>query len=312
MRAVVLRDGAWTVEDVDPAAVRPGRGLQWVRAGGATPEGLAALGERLGLHPLALEDVQNPRQRPKVEDYGETLFVVVRVPAWDGGDLAWRQVGLFLGPDWLVTASSAPLPELDEVQERVLRRGLPEDRDTACFLLYRVLDALVDAWFPFMDALEERLEDLEDEVVDRASTESLAAIRDVKRTVATTRKVSSPMREAALSLERGDHAAVREATRVYLRDVSDHVVRIAERLEHVRETTLIAQEAWNSTLANRQNETMKRLTVIAALLLVPSLLAGLGGMNFPGLPAWPFWSVVGTIVAAVALGFVVAAWRDWL
>ncbi len=314
MHVVTLQEGTWSSREQGAADVglTPDATLAWVRAGGASSTELAALGASMGLHPLALEDVQNARQRPKVEEYDGVTFAVVRVPTYAGGDVSWRQVGVFLGADWVVTASEALLPELDAVERRLLEKGLPEGRATACFVFYRILDALVDAWFPYVDAVEEHLEGLEDAALEDPNQALLASIRDVKRTVSKTRKVSGPMREATLSVERGDHGAIRDATRVYLRDVSDHMVRITERLEHVREASLIAQDAWNATLANRQNEIMKRLTVIAALLLLPGLLAGLGGMNFPGIPAWDYWTVTTSIVGVVAVGLAVAWRKDWL
>ncbi len=320
MRVVTRRSGAWATTEEDALSAaniamearEDPNVLAWLRAGGAPKQQLMTLGKQLGLHPLALEDVQNTRQRPKVEDYGDIVFVVVRVPRYDG-EVSWKQVGIFLGPDFVVTASEAPLPELDAVEARMLKRGLPEDRGSACFLFYLILDALVDAWFPYMDALEEHLDDLEDKVLEEATQALLADIRNVKHTISRTRKVSGPMRDAALALERGDHRAILPATKVYLRDVSDHMVRITERLDHVKETSLIAQETWNATLANRQNELMKRLTVVAALLLLPGLLAGLGGMNFErGFPAWGYWPVVATIFGIVVLGIGAARWKRWL
>ncbi len=320
MHVVTRRSGTWTVGEADASRAADSalearsdpKVMAWVRAGGAPMQELAILGDRLGLHPLALEDVQTTRQRPKVEDYGDVTFVVVRVPRYDG-EVSWKQVGIFLGPDFVVTASEAPLPELDAVERRVLERGLPEDRGSACFLFYLILDALVDAWFPFMDALEEHLDELEDKVIEHAGQELLTSIRNVKRTISRTRKVSGPMREASLALERGDHKSILAGTRIYLRDVSDHMVRITERLEHVKESSLIAQETWNATLANHQNELMKRLTVIAALLLLPGLLAGLGGMNFVrGFPDWGYWTVVSSIVGIVLIGLTFARLKRWI
>ncbi len=285
--------------------------LTWVRSAGTPVPQLEELGEAFGLHPLAIEDVTHVRQRPKVEDYPDLTFIILRIPRREE-ELAWQQVGVFLGKDFVVTASTEPVPELDQLERRLLARGLNGETD-ASNLLYNVLDVLVDAWFPYMDGLEDDVEDLEAAASTLPSQEILAAVRAIKRTVSRTRKVSLPMREAMLNLERGTHPHLSQESKVYIRDVSDHMVRLSERLEHVQEMALIAQETWNATLANQQNQVMKRLTVIAALLLFPGLVAGLGGMNFErGFPEWGYWPVVGGIVVFIILGFSVAAWRKWL
>lgn len=285
--------------------------LTWYRMGGSSAEELAALGKELGLHHLALEDVANIRQRPKVEDYSDHTFAIIRVPR-RVDDLVWLQSGIFIGHNYIVTASTEPLPELDAVQQRLLAKGLPDKRLTTDHLLYLILDALIDAWFPYLDTLEDELDELEERVIDNADKANLAQIRSMKGIVSRTRKVSAPMREAMLSLERQEHPNIHKEARIYLRDVSDHMVRLTERLEHVKEVAFIAQESWNSSLANQQNQVMKRLTVVAGLLLLPGLLAGLGGMNFEGIPEWNYWAVTGTIIAMIVTGFSVAAWKKWL
>ncbi len=284
----------------------------WIRAE-SVPEGVwDTLGEWFDLHPLALEDIRNARQRPKVEDYAGVTFFVARVPRRQDDDLVWTQVGIFLGDGFVLTACPEPLPELDDVERRLLAGGWPGDTEHLDRVFYHIVDALVDGFFPFMDDLEDRLDELEDAVLLSASQDELGEIRDIKNLISRTRKIVAPMREAVLSLERAEHPNVRPDTRVFLRDVSDHMVRISERLEHVREVALTAQETWNSTLANQQNQVMKRLTVVAALLLLPGLLAGLGGMNFDGIPDWDYWAVTGSILGFIAIGISVAWWQRWL
>ncbi len=312
---VLSFDGArWVAQELDTEAARGAVAhdkLTWVRAGGLSAKELHELGDIFGLHPLTLEDVQNDRQRPKVESYPDLTFVVMRVPRWED-ELKWSQAGLFLGRDFLITASSQKIPELDALEARLLKNGLPSNRPQVATLLHLALDLLVDAWFPYVDELEDYIDGLEDQVLERPDVESLATIREVKRVVSRTRKVSGPMREAMLSLERADHTNIDDDTRLYLRDISDHMVRIAERLEHVKEMALIAQESWNATLANNQNQQMKRLTVLFALFLIPTFAAGLGGMNFEGFPAWSFWPVTGTILSLVFIGLVVSLYKKWL
>lgn len=323
MRLLSFEDGRWSVQEhTDPERARE-LALDptpvWVRAESQNDEDWDRIDDWFDLHELALEDIANPRQRPKVEDYPGVTFTVLRVPRMEDGELAWSQVGLFLGEGFVLTATihsgidQGSVPELDAVERRLVSGGWAEDEGGVDRVFYRIVDALVDAYFPFMDDIEDTLEDIEDEVLDQADKETLARVRDMKQLLSGLRKTVSPMREAALSLERQDHPNITPATRLYLRDVSDHMVRIHERLDHVKEVALIAQETWNSTLANQQNQVMKRLTVIAALLLFPTLVAGLGGMNFEqDFPPWNFWAVTLGIVSFIAVGLGLAWWRKWL
>ncbi len=316
MRFIAYQDGAWQFKEglsrEEARDLALGPTPVWVRAGGTPAENLDNLAEWLDLHPLAIEDVRNPRQRPKVEDYPGTTFIVVRVPRVHEHDLGWVQVGIFLGEGFLLTASESPVPELDRTMKRLLAGSICPDGRTDT-LLYHVLDAVVDSYFPFMDRLEEGLDGVEDRAMESADRETFQEIRQYKDIIARTRKVVPPMREAMLSLERGRHPNIHEDLALYLRDVSDHMVRLAERLEHIKEVTINVRDVWNATLANQQNTVMKRLTVVAGLLLFPGLVAGLGGMNFEaGFPQWGYWQVTGGILSFIVVGFGVSWWKKWL
>jgi magnesium transporter len=317
MRILAWEDGAWTPREGlsrdEARALALGPIPVWVRAEGEGPHVWDQLGDWFDLHPLALEDIQSERQRPKVEDYPEFTFAITRIPRLESEELTWSMVGVFLGEGFVVSACPQKVEEFDEAERRFMAgdwRGRDGGLD---MVFYHVLDVIIDSWFPLMDELEERLDDLSDEVLDKADKALLRRVRDIKELASRTRRVLAPTRDAMMSLERAEHPYVRAETRLYLRDVADHTVRLAERLDHVRETALIAQETWNATLANQQNETMKRLTVVAALLLFPALLAGIGGMNFAGgFPSWDFWAVTTGILAFVVVGLLVAVWRKWL
>lgn len=315
MQVVAFQEGRWqTVEGLGRVALRElalGPVPVWIRADSVAETEWEDLGKWFDLHPLALEDIRSPRQRPKVEDYSDVTFAVVRAPRYGEGELSWISIGLFLGSDFVLTATAAQVPEMDAIEKRLLAGGWPGDEGEVDRVFHHVIDALVDAYFPMMDALEDDLEVLEDKVLERADRDGIEGIRDMKNLVSRMRKVVPPMREASLSLERAPHPNITAETRLYLRDVSDHMVRIAERLDHVKEVALTAQETWNATLAAQQNEAMKRLTVLFALFLVPTFLASIGGMNFPGMPTWPFWAVTATMFVLI-VGGVFVAWRRHL
>lgn len=323
MRFIAFEDGKWAPrDDLDRAGARTlalGPTQVWVRAEDVDRSTWDDLGQWFDLHALALEDIGNPRQRPKVEDYDDVTFCVLRYPVWDEEeDLQWNQVGVFLGEGFVMTATPQMTGVLDVVEERI-RSGVWARDGRADQVFYHIVDTIVDAYYPVMEDFEDRLEDLEDIVVEEPGLEALQEIRDIKSQMSRMRKIAPPMRDTMMALERSPHPNLGEDLRLFLRDVSDHAIRVAERMEHVRETALITHEAWNASLANRQaaigieqNQVMKRLTVIAGLLLLPSLLAGLGGMNFPGIPQWDYWVVTTGILGLALLGVTVAAWRKWL
>jgi len=324
MEVLAFQDGAWRRRgDVGPEAARDlawGPTHVWIRLEGLAQERLEGLGALFNLHPLAIEDVRNHRQRPKVEDYPQLTFVVARAPRWDAKmqELTWITVGLFLGPDFLLTASTDPVSELDAVANRLLASHPTAKTSSIDHVLYQVVDSLVDAYFPIMDDLEERIEDIELGVLESAEREELQAILDLKRTVSRIRKTVFPMREAMESLERGDHPHIRDETRIYLRDVSDHMTRLAERLEHVKEVAILSQETWNATLANQTNRVVKALTGITIVLTIPMLIGTVWGMNLQGIPQWdplhitPFWTMVLATVLLTVPAWFFARRRDWL
>lgn len=270
--------------------------LTWIRAGGLGDDAWATFAAEYQLHPLAVEDVRNPRQRPKLEVIGDETIFIMRLPNN-------TQVGVFKGDDFVVSAAQALLPELDAIEAKI-------DQITSVDgLFHEVLDKLFDAWFPYLNDLEERVEEVEDRCLLQATKEDLMEIHDIKKDSLQARKQLIPMRDAAVALARLNWS---ETAAPYFADLADHAVRLVERNEHVREMAKMAQDSWNATLANGQNAVMKRLTVVAGLLLVPSLLAGLGGMNFPGFPEWDYWTVTASILGLAGFGFAFATMKRWI
>ncbi|MEK6985561.1 MAG: CorA family divalent cation transporter [Candidatus Thermoplasmatota archaeon] len=316
MRVLQFAKGAWcTADSLSPGAARDlayGPTHVWIRLEGIAQDKLEALGAVFNLHPLAIEDVRNHRQRPKVEDYDDLTFVVARAPRWDPAkdELSWLTVGLFLGPDFLITACTDPVVELDAVEKRLMATKASSKSASIDHVFYQVLDSIVDAYFPIMDDLEERIEDIEEGVIEGAEAKELAAIQGFKHIVSQVRKTIFPMREAMVGLEKGEHPNIREETCIYLRDVADHTTRLGERLEHVKEVAVLAQETYNATLANQTNVTVKRLTAVTIVFMFTGLLASLGGMTeFAGLPKdWNFFAVSLIILAITAGALIWAMW----
>lgn len=314
MRVLAFEGGAWRQSgDLRPEEARDlawGPTHVWIRLEGLAQSKLDALGAVFDLHPLAIEDVRNHRQRPKVEDYPNLTFVVARAPRWNAEteEMSWLTLGIFLGPDFLITVCTDPVAELDAVERRLLASKVTPKTASIDHAFYQVLDTIVDSYFPMMDDLEDRIEALEEGVVESPEQSELAKIMDLKHIVSQTRKTVFPMREAMLTLEKGEHPNIRDETCIYLRDVADHMTRLSERLEHVKEVAVLTQETYNATLQNQTNVQVRRLTTITLVFMFTGLLASLGGMTeFANLPRqWDFFVVSATILLITVAALLVA------
>jgi magnesium transporter len=318
VRLLQFANGAWCESrGLDPEAARDlayGPTHVWIRLEGLAQEKLETLGSVFNLHPLAIEDVRSHRQRPKVEDYDNLTFVVARAPRWDraNDELTWLTVGIFLGPDFLITACTDPVAELDAIEKRLLGTKAGPKTSTIDHVFYQVLDAIVDSYFPLMDDLEDRIEAMEEGVLDVPKTAELQKIQAFKHIASQVRKTIFPMREATVALEKGEYPNVREETAVYLRDVADHTTRLAERLDHVKEVAILAHETYFSQLQSQTNKIVKVLAGITFVVTVPMLIGTFFGMNSPGIPNWTWTQVTaGCLILMLPLYLLARKW-DWL
>lgn len=253
----------------------------WVNVVGlGDPDSLCALGERLGLHALAMEDVVNVHQRAKVEEYAGTQFVVMRAVALEAGVLTTEQVSMFLREGLVVTFQEREGDCLDPLRQRI-RKGQGRIRTAgADYLAYAIADTLVDHYFPVLDEYADRLAELEEGVIGDAPAKDTQVIaHQIKRDLAGLRRSLSPVREVVGRLAR-DVALVSPETRLYFRDCYDHCHQALETIEACRDATSSLMDLNMSVVAQRTNETMRVLTIIATIFIPLGFIAGLYGMNF--------------------------------
>jgi magnesium transporter len=259
----------------------------WVNVDGLGDQStLEELQEHFGLHPLAMEDVVNVHQRPKVDDYGDHLFVALRM--FEGSDgLRDEQITLFLGDGWVITFQERPGDCLDPVRGRA-RQGRPRLRaGGADYLAYAIIDAIVDHLFPVLERYGDRLEELEEQIFEATDNEPALRLQRIKRDLVSVRRVVWPLREALGQLSREDSELVRDETRVFLRDAYDHSVQLLDLVESDREIASGLKDAHMTVISNRMNEVMKVLTIIGTIFIPLGFIAGLYGMNFdPGASPW--------------------------
>ncbi len=262
-------------------------GIRWINVDGLSDTQLIeALTTRFGIHPLVLEDVTNLDQRPKLEDYGDYLFAVLKMLTFDDetGKLLSEQVSVILGDRFVISIQEHVGDVFGPVRER-LRTGKGKLRKMGGdALAYSLLDAVVDGYFTILEKSGERVEALEEELVTSPTRETLHALHDQKRELLFLRRSIWPMRELIGNLERRESPLVTEPLAPYLRDLYDHAVQVLETVESLRETLSGLLDIYLSSLSNRMNEIMKVLTVISTLFIPLTFIAGVYGMNFRFMP----------------------------
>jgi magnesium transporter len=291
----------------------------WLDLHDPGPDELAKLRDIFGFHPLALEDTEQFGQRPKLDDYGDYIFLVF-YGAWrhqDDDPDPLREVHLFVSGQYLVTIHRDPLPALDQQREQLDGRLLHSEQ----FLLYRVLDALVDSFFPLLADMDDEIDELEAAVVASPSDDQLQRLFGLKRQLVAMRKVVSPQRDLfASSVERISELEGFELDeRDYFRDIYDHLIRISDLIDSYRDLLSGATDLYLSTVSNRQNDVMKQLTVIATIFLPLGFITGFFGQNFGFLvnheitSEWTFWVIgVGSMVATCVALLVFFHRKGWV
>jgi len=262
----------------------------WVALKDPTPEELAQMQEEFDLHPLAIEDAMHGHQRPKAEEYGKSLFVVLHVPEMKGEEVHAGELDIFVGPNYVLTARHGFEHGFQAARVRaendphLLKAG-------SGFVLYALLDEVVDRYFPLVDSLEMQLEKLE----ERIFTESLALdnmrhLYELKRRMMVMRHAVEPLIEVVHKLVGGRVPTVCQGVQEYFRDVYDHLARINGTIESIREILTTAIQVNLALIGIADNEVTKRLAAWGALITVPTLIAGIYGMNFKHMPELD-WSI---------------------
>src|SRR6266571_1933562 len=295
------------------AAELRANGLTWVSLDAPETEEATALAERFGWHPLDLEDVLSKRQRPKIDEYPEYLFIVLHFPVYDKAiqRLNAAELDLFLGPDYLVTL---PNVELLPITRLFMRSADDEALRASLFgkgsgyLLYHVLDDLFDYCFPILDKIGHKLDSIEDEMFEGRSEEVVRDISNVKQEIISYRKIIKPERATLRVLERHTQRFLPEELELYFDDIVDAAERIWDMLDNYKEVVEGLESTNESVISHRQNDILRILTVFSVVLLPLTLITGIFGMNvhFPGFggsDAW--WAIVGAMVAVLVglLGF---------
>lgn len=292
------------ITDLTQLTAKPG--ITWIHVRGLTSKAVEGVGQQFGIHPLVLEDILHTNQRPKLSDYGEYLCVIVKSLSVTAGtaDYEVEQVSFILGPNYVISLMES-LPGDKDVLSNIYTQ-VKNGRGKICklgadYLLYALLDSIVDHYFLLLEHLGEKIEILEDQIAAQPRPELLHELHALKHDMLFMRKSVWPMRELVSALERGRSSHIQEGTFIYLRDVYDHVIQVIETVEIYRDMLSGMLDIYLSTISNRMSEVMKMLTIISTIFIPLTFIAGVYGMNFEYMPELR-WEYGYFLILSIMLG----------
>ncbi|MCB1670818.1 MAG: magnesium/cobalt transporter CorA [Gammaproteobacteria bacterium] len=303
------------VEAADCHAFLASSSSTWIHVQGhPTEAALRELGSAFSLHALALEDVLNTGQRPKVDKFDDQLFIIMSLPTIEEDRVTIQQVSLFLHKTFLISFCVGDFAPFEPVVRRLQAEGSRLRSRGVDFLLYSLIDLVIDQGFPVLEDFGLQLEDLEEQILESVGRETLHRIHTVKRELILLRRMLWPQREAVNQLLRGDYETIRAETLIYLRDCYDHTIQVMDLLETYRDMAGSMLDIYLSSVSNRMNDVMRVLTVIATIFIPLTFIVGVYGMNFDrtagawNMPelGWPFgYLLIWVVMILIAVLMVV-------
>ncbi|SBT09134.1 Magnesium and cobalt transport protein CorA [Candidatus Accumulibacter aalborgensis] len=288
----------------------------WVALSDATQDELEKMREEFDLHALAVEDANHGHQRPKLEEYGDGLFAVLHLLDMENGGIAVGELDIFVGHNFILSVRNRSGQHLLGIRERCERE--PEVlKQGSGFVLYALMDAVVDRYFPIVDTMETELEGIEERIFEKGAARfNIERLYDLKRRVTVVKHAVAPLMEAVSKLASGRVPPVSASSRHYFRDVYDHLTRINAHLDTLRDTISTAIQVSLSSVAIEQNDVAKRLAAWAGIFAIATAFAGIWGMNFRSMPElqWEYGYPMALLIIVGAMGLLFFRFRrmGWL
>ena len=291
----------------------------WIHVRGLhNPDIIESLGQRYGIHHLFLEDILNTAQRPKMEDLEDGLFIVIKAFTIieDDETTAAEQISFILGKNYVISLQEGNADIFEPVRSRLRGsrgriRGMGPD-----YLLYALMDTVVDHYFSVLEVLGERIEVLEDELLTDHAQETLPRMHRLRRELLFLKKMVWPLREVISAMLRSETGLIRQTTQFYIRDLYDHIIQVVDTLENYRELASALLEIYLSSVSNRMNEVMKVLTIIATIFIPITFIAGVYGMNFEFMPElkwrWGYAMLWGVMIVMIVTMLGYFRKKKWL
>ncbi|MDR6301012.1 magnesium/cobalt transporter CorA [Mesonia maritima] len=261
--------------------------ITWINVNGLNhTKEIEKLGKHYNLHPLILEDIVNTQQRPKIDDYDDYMFIVLKMLYYDEhNEFVNEHLSIAVGKNYILTFQEADGDVFDGVRERIQNARGRIRNSGSDYLMYALIDAVIDSYFTIIETMAEKIEVIEDSLFLENPEEGITQdIQDLKREILKIRRSVFPLREVISRLEKSDHELIDQKTNSYLRDLYDHIVQISENIEIYREMTWGLMDMYMTTISNKMNEVMKVLTIMASIFIPLTFMAGIYGMNFEHIP----------------------------
>lgn len=305
-----------SVDEIDPFTDTPQ--VTWVSVCGLhETDFLIQIGEKFKVHPLVLEDILNTETRPKIEITDDYLFIVMKLITYNAEHkiLESEQVSFILGNSFVFSFMERNDEIFNPIKERIKNQLGKLRKKGSDYLLYVLMDLVVDQFFLALEKVDERIESLDDEVLNAPEKSQVEKIYNLKNLLLMLRRSAAPMREIVNQLIKDDSDLIDDSTEPYLRDLYDHTIHISESIELQREITTGLMETYLSMMSNKMNEVMKVLTVIATIFIPLTFIVGIYGMNFPNMPEmewpWAYFAVWGVMLAVVIAMIFYFKKKDW-
>ncbi|MCB4797795.1 magnesium/cobalt transporter CorA [Neotamlana laminarinivorans] len=296
---------------------KPGT-ITWINVNGLNHVAtIEKIGEHYELHPLVLEDIANISQRPKIDEYDDYIFVVLKMLYYDDNDtIVSEQVSFVLGEEYVLSFQESEGDVFDSVRERI-RQALGRIRTSqADYLLYALMDAIVDHYFTVIEILGDKIEDFETAIfAGNVDEDANKNIRDLKKEILRVRRAIFPLRELLNRIEKTENTLIQQKTITYFRDIYDHLIQVSENIEIYREMVWSLMDMYMTSISNKMNEVMKVLTIMASIFIPLTFIAGIYGMNFQYIPELHYkygyfivWAVMIVIIAGMLYYFKRKKW----
>jgi magnesium transporter len=318
---LLVRDSTQHVHEVTSLAAlstlrNDSSNLVWLDVNDPSEADLERLRQEFHFHPLALEDIARGHQRPKVDTYDDYYFVILYSADHDATTFRPHDLYLVWGKNYVVTLHRDNMPVIAETRKRWQAAG-EHGQLGVPFLVYTLFDSVVDGYFPLVDWVSDRVDDIEERIIQDTSTRTLHALFAFRKQLLRMRRVLAPTRDVLNQILRRELPLVPEQLDPYFQDVYDHTLRVTEGLDVYRDLLASALDLYVSTVSNRLNQTMKRMTALTLIVMIPTLVAGIYGMNFDRFTPAHDWEpgflvICGVMGVMIVGGIAVARRIDWL
>jgi len=294
------------VADCFPFKDKPS--MTWINIDGISkPDIIESIGKNYGFHSLVSEDILNTGQRPKFEDYDDYIYIVLKMLYQPKDEILAEQVSIILGKNYVISFQETSGDVFQKIRERI-RNGKGRIRKMgADYLAYALIDSIVDNYYIVLETLGDKLEEIEDNVVNNPTPDTLKIIHGMKRELIFLKKQIWPLREVINNLNRAETTLIKKSIKIFVRDLYDHTIQVIDTIETFREMNSGMLDIYMSSVSNKMNEVMKVLTIFAAIFIPLTFIAGIYGMNFQYMPElgwqWGYFTVIGfmTIVGITLL-----------